>query len=100
MRIKILNWRGQRTILDVPNYITVRELNDRYTRTIGVGGYRFQYEFGGDLLQYDRQLCHYDIEDDDCIETNEIIARGGGEHTCPYGCGRKIPDNYKGWQNY
>ena len=27
---------------------------------------------------------------------NEVIAGGGPEHICPYGCGRMIPDGYKG----
>ena len=25
-----------------------------------------------------------------------IMTYGGGEHICPYGCGRLIPDEYKG----
>ena len=96
MRIEIINTNNQRTHLDIPNDITVRELNDRYTRIIGAGGYRFQYKFNGELLIYDRDLSYYDIEDYDCLVVNNGIIGGGGEHTCPYGCGRKIPDNYKG----
>ena len=98
MRIEIINTRNhnQRTTLDIPNDITVRELNHRYARIIGVGGYRFLYRFNGELLKFDRDLSYYGIEDYDCIEANVISGGGGGEHTCPYGCGRKIPDKYKG----
>ena len=99
MRIEIINKRAyipnQRTTLDIPNDITVRELNHRYARIIGVGGYRFQYRFLDEVLKYDRNLSYYGIEHDDIIVANAIIG-GGGEHTCPYGCGRKIPDKYKG----
>ena len=97
MRIVIINRRGQRNILYVPNNITVRELNDRYTRIIGVDDcYRFIYQINGEILIYERDLSYYDIEEDDCISAFEILCGRGGEHTCPYGCGRKIPDNYKG----
>ena len=96
MRIQIVNHHGKRTTLDVPNYITVRDLNERYKRIIGVCD-EFRYRFDGEVLNYDRDLSYYDIEDDDCIIVNgRFAAGGGGEHTCPYGCGRKIPDNYKG----
>ena len=96
MRIEISNRRGQRTTLDVPNNITVEELDDRYARIIGVGGHRFQYRFLDEVLKYDRNLSYYGIEHDDIIVANEYSRGGGGEHTCPYGCGRNIPDNYKG----
>ena len=96
MIIHIINRHGWRTTLDVPYDITVKELNKRYTRIIGVRGPRFQYIFNGRVLNYDEYLRYYGIEDDDCIETYEGISGGGGEHTCPYGCGRNIPDNYKG----
>ena len=56
MRIGIRNRRGRITILDVPNDITVRELNDRYTRIIGVRGPKFKYKFGFEVLKYDRDL--------------------------------------------
>jgi hypothetical protein len=96
MRILIENGRGQITILDVPNYITVRDLNERYNRRIG-DDYRFEYIYNGSLLEYDEHLNNCGIENDDIIVVNgRFAAGGGGEHTCPYGCGRKIPDNYKG----
>ena len=95
MRIEIYNFRGQRTNLDIPNDYTVEELNHIYTRKIGFDG-KILYLFNGEVLEYDRQLSYYDIEDYDCIRANYPMGGGGGEHDCPYGCGRKIPDNYKG----
>ena len=82
--------------MNVPYDITVRELNNRFTSITGAGGHRFQYRFYDEELEYDRNLRYYSIKDDDCIETNFLARGGGGEHACPYGCGRKIPDNYKG----
>lgn len=42
------------------------------------------------------RLRDYDVEEDDIIMANTVTRGGGGEHICPYGCGRKIPDGFEG----
>ena len=54
-----------------------------------------QFRYDGDVLEDEKRLCDYDIEDGDVI-TASPYSSGGGSHICPYGCGREIPDDYKG----
>ena len=62
----------------------------------------FQYFYHGKVLDNGRDLSDYGIKDIDIIEfidSNEYRGgggEGGGSHICPYGCGRQIPDGYKG----
>ena len=62
----------------------------------------FQQFYHGKVLDDGRDLSDYGIKDRDIIEfidRNEYRAgggEGGGSHICPYGCGRQIPDGYKG----
>ena len=62
----------------------------------------FQYFYHGKVLDNGRDLSDYGIKDMDIIEfidSNEYRGgggEGGGFHICPYGCGRQIPDGYKG----
>ncbi len=61
----------------------------------------FQYFYHGKVLDNGRDLSDYGIKDMDIIEfidSNEYRGggEGGGSHICPYGCGRQIPDGYKG----
>ena len=71
-----------------------------------------KYFYRGKVLDYNRTLSDYNIRDGDIIELmdnskyfekydNYIIEHlkeggEGGFHICPYGCGRQIPDGYKG----
>ena len=54
-----------------------------------------RFKFDGGEPKDEERLCDYDIEDGDFISAF-IRKSGGGGHICPYGCGREIPDNYKG----
>ena len=94
LEVVIQDIRQKRIQLKVQNNITVRELNEKYCQSIG-SFEEYQYKFGGCVLKYNTRLSDYDIEDDDVIIVNKVIG-GGGSHICPYGCGRQIPDEYKG----
>ena len=61
MIIHIINRHGWRSTLDVPYDITVKELNKRYTRIIGVGSPRFHYLYDDQVLNYDEYLRYYGI---------------------------------------
>ncbi len=119
MRIFIVfNGSGIERKLDVPENITIEELRDEFFPRIGLSHYRGpiiindnddneEEIFGG-------RLSDYDIEDGDKIivldddykekmlEKHEIIAIGVREiknestHICPYGCGRQVPNEFKG----
>ena len=52
-------------------------------------------------MSYDIRSCktfaEIGMKDKDKIfVNNEVKYAGGGGHICPYGCGRMIPDGYKG----
>ena len=57
-----------------------------------------RFTFGG--VKYDmrsfKTFAEIGMEDDDVIVVMGKSKGGGPEHICPYGCGRMIPDGYKG----
>ena len=80
--------------LHVSEYLTFREVKEKYYSALGdFTVVQFIYE--GKVPIDGKRLCDYDIEDGDIIVAGPC-SRGGGGHICPYGCGREIPDNYKG----
>ena len=91
IRVKILNGKGVETVLEVPKNITIRELDERYCNSVG-GKLGMEFLFCGEILENGRKLSEYEIEDNDVI----LYTGGLGSHLCPYGCGRQIPDGYKG----
>ena len=96
MEIKITNHSGRAYILHASGSDTIFELKKRYAKMINEGSYSFlQFTFCGEDLKDNKTLDYYEIKDGDVIFFNERV-RGGGGHICPYGCGRIIPDNYKG----
>ena len=80
--------------INVKKNETIRKLKEKYCKDKGLLGVKFL--FNGQVLQDDLKLYDYDIEDDDIILIRPINRGGGGSHICPYGCGRQIPDEYKG----
>ncbi len=57
------------------------------------------------LLDDNDRISTYGIKDGDIIDVGRPIQRlnkmmtysdSGSTHVCPYGCGRQIPDGYKG----
>ena len=104
IRIKIKHrGRFESYIIEVPEYISVFEMHEIFCKTSGYPmRQHLQYLYRGKVLDYDSDLSDYGIKDRDIIEfidRNEYRAgggEGGGSHICPYGCGRQIPDGYKG----
>ena len=104
MRIKIINRYGTAVKLKVSNYITIRELAFKYSgKYIDFKSNNIRFIFDGMNLEFERTLSDYDIEDGDVIRVfEEYIAGGptrdcpGPTHVCPYGCGRQIPNDFKG----
>ncbi len=91
-RITITNAKNISQNLEVPNNITVRELHEKYCKAIGRNLGIYEYAFNGVILEDYNRLCDYDIEDGDIIN----YFGDSGTHLCPYGCGRQIPNEYKG----
>ena len=89
MRIIIMYGTGEKDVLNVSTDLTIQEIK----RLIKSPNARFIW--GGDFLEDNLRLRDYDVEEDDIIMAS-TIRKGGGEHICPYGCGRKIPDGYEG----
>ena len=95
MQIFVHDTKERMIKLHVSEDSTFREVKEKYYSAIGdFTDVQFKLKHG--VVPKDRKrLCDYDIEDDDVIIA-QIPARGGGGHICPYGCGREIPDHYKG----
>ena len=103
---------GMRKRLDFPNDITVGELKYGYLGKIGFDpGCLLFYKHDG-ILEDNKKISTYGIEDGDTIFVEDelemekkfferehkfiAVYRKNSTHTCPYGCGRQIPDKYKG----
>ena len=97
MQIFIRDMEGNLYELHVSEDLTFREVKEKYYSALGdFTDVQFKLKHG--VVPKDRKrLCDYDIEDGDVIiAIMAHIIPGGGGHICPYGCGREIPDNYKG----
>ena len=95
--------RGKIFELEVPENIPILKMHKIFCETYGYPMRQdLQCLYHGKVLNNGRALSDYGIEDGDTIEfiyRNEYRAGGGegnGCHICPYGCGRQIPDGYKG----
>ena len=95
MKIIILDSKNRKIELNVSDDLTIREVKEKYYSALG-DFRRVNFKYDGEVLRDDKQLCDYGIEDYDCIVSGLEYRGGGGVHICPYGCGREIPDNYKG----
>ena len=87
--------------LEVPEDIPIFKMDEKFCKTSGYPmRQHLQYLYHGEVLDYDSDLSDYGIGDGDIIGVFDDDIRGGGEgdgsHICPYGCGRQIPDGYKG----
>ena len=92
MKIFIRDAEGRKIELHVSEDLTFREVKEKYYSALG-DFTSVEFLCNGEVPKDEERLCDYDVEDDDIITA---IPQGGGGHICPYGCGRKIPDNYKG----
>ena len=93
MKIFIFDSQNNKRALEVPYNITIRELKER-CHISNINIVDIDFFFNGEILENDDSLSDYKIE-----EGSWIIFLGdfnGGKHKCPYGCGRMIPDDYKG----
>ena len=95
MQIIILDSRNRKIELNISDDLTIREVKEKYYTALG-DFRRVNFKYDGENLQDNKRLYDYRIEDDDCIVSGLVTRGGGGVHICPYGCGREIPDNYKG----
>ena len=98
----LLTGSGIKRKLDVPENITIEELRDE----IGLPDYRGPIIHHGKKI-YCGRLSDYDIQDGDEIivddyqhhdtflEQNREI-KNESTHICPYGCGRQVPNEFKG----
>ena len=96
MKIFIHDMRGRRRQIElhVSEDLTFREVKEKYYSALG-DFTDVQFKWDGGVPKDEKRLCDCDVEDGDIIMASPY-ARGGGGHICPYGCGREIPDNYKG----
>ena len=94
MQIFIEDNRGRKIELHVSEDLTFKEVKEKYYSALG-DFTSVQFLYNGEVPKDEKRLCDYDVEDDDII-TAIPRSKGGGGHICPYGCGREIPDNYKG----
>jgi len=97
----IIRDQGRMIELHVSEDLTFREVKEEYRFLekkyySALGDFTdVKFIYKGHVLKDEERLCDYDIEDGDVIIASPY-ARAGGGHICPYGCGREIPDNYKG----
>ena len=104
IRIRIISKiRSKKFELEVPEDIPIFKMDEKFCKTSGYPmRQHLQYFYHGEVLDYGSDLSDYGIKDRDIIyviDRNEYRAAGGegdGSHICPYGCGRQIPDGYKG----
>ena len=96
MKIFIHDMRGRRRQIElhVSEDLTFREVKEKYYSALG-DFTSVRFLFDGGVPKDEERLCDYDVGDGDII-TATPPPRGGGGHICPYGCGREIPDDYKG----
>ena len=93
MRIKVYSFHGKTIALDVPRDMKIIELKEE----IGLYHGNFELRLRNRILKDFETLESCGVEDDGKIFMMSKCAGGGGsEHLCPYGCGRMIPDEFKG----
>ena len=88
-------FRGKACTLNASGSDTIFELKKQYAKMIKDKLFQPNFILDGNILEDNETLDYYGIEDGDEIFSSERFSAGGG-HICPYGCGRIIPDNYKG----
>ena len=83
MRINIRSRRNGRIYsFDVPDFITVKELKNKFYSKTGFGNFEF-IDFG-DVLYDNKTLKDYGIEDDDTIIVQEEYYQAGGYENNSY----------------
>mgnify|MGYP002626634555 CR=1 FL=1 len=103
---------GRSEDLEIPNDITIKELKYEYLERIGFSPHCHLFHRG--ILNDDAEISTYGIKNGDRIyvedeyekmyiqkiessmEREKAERLKNSTHLCPYGCGRQIPDKYKG----
>ena len=100
MKIYFLNpISGKREEIEIQNNITIKDLKRKCKRFSPFGGFFGDFFCNEEILEDYKRVYDYDIEENDLIYCGKLYSGGGPlptTHICPYGCGRQIPDNYKG----
>ena len=85
MRIYVRTFRGFEVEVDVPENIRVRDFKRKLVKiTRDYYSVQFPLFFEGEVLQDNRYLRDYDIEDGDVIEQKRYHAVGGGPENSDY----------------
>lgn len=89
--------RGISYLIEIPENIKIRDLKEKYIRASPF----CELIYNGTILfdDDDERVCDYGIKENDIIVSSGPYVGGGPlptTHICPYGCGRQIPDDYKG----
>ena len=98
MRIRVCSYDGKKFVLYVPRPrdMKIIELKEEIAKS-SLGQRIFELRLRNRILKDFETLESYRIKDNDQIFMMPKCAGGGGsEHLCPYGCGRMIPDEFKG----
>ena len=95
MKIFIGRRWGHIDEIEIQNDITIIDLKKKCKLAS-----RFcHFFYRGKILEDYKRVCDYGIKEYDKIYYEEYASGGGPlptTHICPYGCGRQIPDDYKG----
>ena len=95
MKIRIRNTRGEELISNVTGNMTIRQLKDIYANTKGLSSSDFVFKCDGMVMNNDKSLDYYEIEDGDVIIANNRVM-AGSSNIYKNGYGRHISNNYKG----
>ena len=105
MEIRFFIGAGKEDTMFVePNSIikdVLKEFLKRYNYYGGLDPRKYVFKYGCKILNSPRFIdkrINSLVSDGGSIEfvKNSDMTYSGGEHICPYGCGRLIPNNYKG----
>ena len=91
IKVNIINGLSQKFVIEAQKNETIRELKQKYLKARGLSINSVYFICNGNYLEDDFKLydCYYE---GDYINSSDFA----GYHKCPYGCGRSIPDEYKG----
>ena len=73
MNITIKNIEGECHILNVTRDMTIRQLKEKYANVLGFSFFDCIFQFCGMVLQDDKTLDYYEIEDGDVIISNSKL---------------------------